>query len=311
MKINPFFMVLILCAGFFTACKQNLVAADYKFGIAGRAEQGLAAADVGESSGCSAGASACAPDDLGGRIFSGGAMWGELGPEAYNLTMIGATPEVILNPSTGKGGSLSFSLLEGTTLSSEFWAPEATAPEKSISRMEFNFDYVDATIELKAGTPVDGRYIVRTVFVSDARAPDVEGTMKRGDLLLRQPNDLKFLWCGGNGCLPDREQVTDRIVDSSLVSYIYPGQGNPDYVPFVVPLSNSLKLSGEQLNTPSQVWKLDFDMTGSVQLRQPPEDIVDLPSLMRAFQLSWSDGTSMGTPPTRTIAVSLNLVSKP
>lgn len=317
--------ILVFCVGTVVSwgCSQKLVGADYRFSLEGKNSlaQGLKESDGGASapdagsvaSGCSASALTCTPDNLEGRIFSGGVMWGELGPagSAENVTLIGETADVILDPSKGRGGVLEFSLKEATTLASQHWAPPADAPEKPLERMEFNFDYLDATFELVDAGALNGRYVIRTVFVSEAESDDVEGAMVRGDLLVKLPNESKFKWCGDNGCREVRDDVQSVIVQSAIASHVFPGQGNPEYVTYSVPLKNKLRLSGAQLNEANALWTLDFDITNGVNWAQSIQNAMDVPSLLRAFRLSYDSRGGQGSNSQTDISVTLGRRSIP
>lgn len=281
---------LLLLLATAVACGQTLVETEVRLSLedpgggAAASRRRAAAADA-----CGAEAEACTPANLAGRIYSAGAMWGELGPDAFGITMLGATDDVIQDPSEGIGGTLEFSLIESTTLAGKYAAPGGGSEAKLISRMEFNYDYLDAelTIDPAVG-PAAGTYVVRTVFVTEATAPDVEGTMRRGDKLIRTPEEGSFRWCNSALCSESRDEVADGLIQvPRLVEYQHPGQGNPSYAPFVVPLSNQLQLSGDDLATAGSTWSLQFDMTDAALLSTPPAQLTSQSDLLAAFELSY------------------------
>lgn len=269
---------------------------------AARASGGSAAAP------CGAGATACTPDNLAGRIFSGNVMWGELGAGAFGITVIGADDDVIRDPSHGMGGVLEFSLIDSTTLAGAHASPGAGSEGRIVPRMEFNYDYLDATLTVAAGSPVDETYVVRTVFVTEATASDVSGTMHRGDKLVRRADEPMFRWCGASACAAERDAVSGALVqEAKLVDYVDPGDGNPAYVPFAIPLANEVRLTGDELATPGSTWSVAFDMTNAVVLGRGPETFATEADLVAAFELSYSPDQQHGGEMTD-IAVELTYV---
>ncbi|MEZ4236593.1 MAG: hypothetical protein R3F59_10640 [Myxococcota bacterium] len=241
----------------------------------------------------------CTPEDLGGRIWSARVMWGELGPDSRSLTMLGE------DRSSGHGGELSFSLLEQTTLPGGYRPPGGGSEARPVPRMEFDFDYLDATVALPAG-----RFDVRTVFAVDATSPDVSGTMQRGDKLVRSADepDAPWEWCSTGGCAVARDSVPGAVVqEPKLVDYVFPGQGNPEYIPFAVPLANDLALSADELAVDGALWSCAFDMTGAVRWRVPPAGLTDAAAVVDAFELSYEpDQQHAGD--TTAISVTLEVV---
>jgi hypothetical protein len=237
---------------------------------------------------CGAGATECTPDNLAGRIYSANVMWGELGPGAQGITVLGANEDVILDPSHGMGGVLEFSLVENTVFAGAHWSPGPGSDARRVPRMEFNYDYLDAALRLEAGGAADGSYVVRTVFVTEATAADVDGTMLRGDKLIRRGDETRFQWCNATACSSDRAEVAVGLIrETKLVEHIHPGDGNPSYIPFSVPLANELRLTGDDLDTAGSVWSAAFDMTAAVRLHAPPETIATPSELLAAFELSY------------------------
>lgn len=246
--------------------------------------QGLETPDGGTFDGCPAGVSVCTPYNLTGRIKRARAMWGQLGPDARSITLLGV-PSNESEPADA--GPLEFSLMAATTLPGAYDAPESGSTAKPITRMEFDYEYLDAVVELGAGGPMDGAWVIRTVFVTQASAPDVDGVMQRGDKLIRAWDETAFQWCGPSGCSAQRDAVGGPTQEAKLVGYVFPGQGDPDFIPFAVPLSNALSLTGDQLNTAGQTWALSFDMHHAVLLHAAPEGLADRAALLAAFELSY------------------------
>jgi len=159
-----------------------------------------------------------------------------------------------------------------------------------VPRLEFSYDYLDATLALDG--PINGgsaaTWQVRTVFVTEAEADDVSGTMYRGDKLVRGPGESAWRWCNAATCSEDRAAVAEGLVtEAKLVDYIYPGQGDPDYIPFAVPLDPPLSLSASQINTPESLWSCGFDMVDAVRLHATPETIATPQALLAALELAY------------------------
>lgn len=244
-------------------------------------------------SACSASSTSCTPTNLGGRIFSGGPMLGELGNDAFNITMLGATDEIIQDPSTGIGGSLEFSLIEATTLTGKYAVPseEDMPASPIITRMEFNYDYLDATFTLEntgAANVLDKTFIIRTVFVTEATANDVSGTMIRGDKLIRTNSETSFRWCNTTSCSANRSDVAEGLIqESKLVNYEFPGQGNENYIPFTVPIEPTLTVTYDELTAEGNVWSVDFSMTNAIIFETAPNALTTESGLLESFELSY------------------------
>lgn len=237
---------------------------------------------------CEATSTSCTPENLAGRIFSGGAMWGQLGPGAFNVTMLGATDEVINNPSQGIGGTMNFSLIEATLLDGKYAAPPVGNEQKPVTRMEFMYDYIDATFTLAGTSTLDGKYTIRTIMVKEATASDVEGTMKLGDKLLRKADESAFKWCNAAGCDGQRAKVESGLIaDAKVRDYQYPGQGNANYVPFVVPVKPEFKVSGDALNTAGSLWSVKYNMDGALHFSKTPDQFANLSDIVDAFELRY------------------------
>lgn len=321
--MDSFVKYLSLAAIFLTACQpgeEKEVKTDVKLSSS-VIEQNSTVSNVSrrvagiDGPACSSATIQCTPLDLEGRIFSGNAMLGELGPGARALTMLGASDEVLENPSHGIGGTLYFSLMEKTVLAGKYYAPaEEDMPSNPIiTRMEFNYDYLDATVKLSgtADTNLDGIYIVRTVFVTRATAEDVNGEMQQGDKLLRKIGETQFRWCNTSGCSTTRSDVaTGLIQETKLVEYIYPGQGNENYIPFTVPVDNELKLSYEKLTAEGNTWSVDFDMTNAIKWHQAPSTFNSEGSILSNFELDYIPDQQHGDGSQPEISVTLTIDSK-
>lgn len=279
-------LVPALCLGLplLTACTGGLVDTEVRLRLDDPTATG---SGLSEAAACGVDAAACTPTDLSGRIYSGGAMWGELGPDAWEITMLGATDDVILDPSVGMGGELAFSLVEQTVLAGRYAAPDPGDEARPISRMEFNFDWLDATFTLPDGSPLAGEWVLRTVFVEEAHAPDVQGVMMQGDKLIRRADDATFWWCDKDACSPDAGALAAApMFEPALTDAPAAGEGNPNYRSFAVPLSEPLSLTGDALRQPDGAWTAVFDMTDAVSLSVPPAHLDGAAQLLAAAHLA-------------------------
>lgn len=244
---------------------------------------------------CTGAVTACSPTNLQGRIYSASVMLGPLGDSAYGMTWLGATDDIINDPSTGKGGTLEFNLTDQTTFSGKISIPtEAKMPSPpTISRAELNFDYVDATFTLSGTTGVDGAYTVRTIFVTDTTVDDVTGTLYRADKMVKAPGETAFKWCNATTCSADRTAVaTGLLTDSTLKNYQHPGQGNLNYPPYSVNLKEDLSVTYAQISSTTNVWTLDFDLASAVQFEAMPSTFDSVSDVVQNFKLKYAPNSS-------------------
>lgn len=280
-RLAPSLCLVLPCLA---ACDPGLIDTEVRMRLD---DPSAAGAGLSEAAACGLDAETCTPTDLSGRIFSGGAMWGELGPDAWGITMLGATDDVILDPSEGMGGELPFSLVEQTVLAGRYAAPDAGDEARPITRMEFNFDWLDATLTMPEGSPLAGDWVVRTVFAAEAHAANVQGVMLQGDKLIRRAEDASFWWCDKDSCSPDAAALGAAPMQEPLLSEASDsGEGNPNYRPFAVPVSEALSLTGDELREAGGAWTAVFDMTDAVSLSAPPAQLDGPAELLAAAHLA-------------------------
>lgn len=254
---------------------------------------------------CGLGTTRCTPRNLAGRIFSAGVLWGRPGPGASMIDLL-APPAGKGGPGRGGdgwdgalGGTQEFSLVDATMVATGYEVPDEDGePRRPIERVELQFDFLDASLAFEPGSgPLAGRsFVVRTVFAESAEAGDTAGTMRRGDKLLRADGETSFRWCNASGCATERAAVEDGLVrEAKLVGYERPGQGNPNYVPFVVPLVPQVEISHERLATEGNTWSVSFDMTHAVVFRESPAQLTGDAALLDAFELSYEPAKGQGT----------------
>lgn len=238
---------------------------------------------------CAGEDSYCTASNLSGRIYKAVAMWGELGPGARSITLLDGTSGHLDN-NDYFGGALPFSLIDGEIVTSSYEEVE-DGGSRPVPRLEFYYDYLDATVALSgplAGDAASATWMVRTVFVTSAEADDVTGTMLRGDKLVRGPGDAAWRWCNAQGCSPDRDAVSDGlVVEDKLVNHVYPGNGPKAYIPFAVPLDPPLSLSSAEINTPGSLWSCAFDMVDAVRMNAAPGTVNSPQALLAAFELAY------------------------
>ncbi|TPV93372.1 MAG: hypothetical protein B7733_20910 [Myxococcales bacterium FL481] len=261
--------------------------------------RGLVGSRAAAAGVCGAESTQCAPSNMSGRIYAGGAMLGELGPGAFNLTMLAASEEIINDPSHGMGGTTEFNLQTSELFTGMIAAPaEDDMPDPAvITRVELMFDYLDVAFSL-TDTAVDGQYEIRTVFATEAHSGDVDGTMYLGDRLVRSADEPTWTWCNADLCSAQRADVEPGIiVDANLVGYEFPGQGNPDYVPFAVELQDEVLTTYEQITAGTFVWDIDFAVDGAVRFASEPITWETTRDIVRDFALSYAPTKSQGGEP--------------
>jgi hypothetical protein len=279
-------LVLLLTAG----CTPAFVEADVSLGRATPAG-GLTAVTP-----CDPTEAACTPADLGGRVFSGGMMLGELGSAGgYALTVLGDSDAVLLDPSQGLGGTQTFTLAETTVLPGRYTDPGDLGAEVPCSRLEFNFDWLEATVAFGEGPT----WVVRQVFATTATSDDVDGEMRKGDVLIRAEDASTFSWCSDDGC--SSERPTAPHADAALAEPSWPGDGNPDYTPVVIPVEPTATIDGAALRAGGLSFDVALALEGAVRLDGAPEP-GDPASITRVARLRWS---SDETPIRATVAASL------
>jgi hypothetical protein len=259
---------------------------------------------------CTAESMSCAPVNLEGRIHHGGAMLGELGKSAFNLTMLADDEETLLDPSKGKGGKTQFNLLTSELYSGKIWLPSAEEwpANPIISRVELNFDYVDVTVQLE-GTTLDGMHTMRFVMVDETTVQDAAGTLYRGDKLYKEPGASVFNWCNATMCAPNRDSVADGLlVDARLASYDGSHvEGNPHYAPYAIGVRNVPTVSFDQASSAKNIWDFDFDLSAAVKFTRAPATFNSASDLVAAIGLAFEPGKDSDEEPADRIMVDLVL----
>ena len=77
-------VIQCLSLAFLAACSGDLVSTEVALTLEDPAAVGSGLSADGA---CAGDALACTPTDVSGRLFAGGVMWGELGPDAFHITM--------------------------------------------------------------------------------------------------------------------------------------------------------------------------------------------------------------------------------
>ena len=158
--------------------------------------------------------------------------------------------------------------------------------------MEFYFDYLDTTITLSGTSDaqsMDDTFVIRTVFAETATETDVSGTMMQGDKLIRSSAETTFRWCNNTTCSETRDDVESGIIqDIGLVNHEFPGQGNPNYITFSVPVTNDFSVTHAQLVTPGSWWDVTFDMTNAILFSSAPSAVDSRSTLLNIFSLDYN-----------------------
>lgn len=162
--------------------------------------------------GCSAGWICLAPDNLEGRVYVGGLMvGGNGGPPGVHITMVGSHDDSRRVPDPAGTGDLLFNVGKTTDLAGKYFCcggPIAYPPdgEAIVHRLEFRFDYLDATVTVpaEAGPEIAGRtYGLRIAFIAEGTsgdlAPGIAG-FQAGDKLIKRPGEEVWRHCDAAGC---------------------------------------------------------------------------------------------------------------
>ena len=250
-----------------------------------------------EDEACGGGRIVClTPDNLSGRIYSGSFMVGGLdrGQPGYALTTVGHSAEVRHRPDLGRGGVMTFDINESTDFSGDYscCGGDIDYPEGDlavISRIELNFDYLDVTFTVpqEAGPAVAGQtYVIRQVYVDEATAPDVDGTMSVGDKLIRRADEATFRWYDTEH--DSHAQRPASPVQAPNIELPRDEHGNPHYATFAVPLQDQdmLPFSREEAEQGNWLIRVLFDLSdGAVFELDDWAEADEEWDLIRAFHL--------------------------
>lgn len=226
-----------------------------------------------------AGSSVCVtPENLEGRVYAGGVMVGgtdESGP-GYLITTVGATPEVRLRPDQGKDGEMTFNIRDATDLAGGYTCcggtPYPTDEAAIVNRLEFMFDYLDATftVPAQAGPNVAGNtYTLRFVYVTETTAPDVGdggATVRFGDILVKEEGESSFQWCDQSHCDHDVRPEASPFRWTPLEQPEQHEQGNPSYAVFPVPVDTQETITFTESEALEGDWlfTVAFDLTNAL-----------------------------------------------
>lgn len=255
----------------------------------------LQALDVGT---CGASDTACTPSNLQGRVYAAGAMLGGGGgPGGFSMTFMADSDAVTQDPSEGKGGTIIFDVLLDDPVSGKAAIPsEAEMPTNNkVTSIEFKFDYLDTTFVLTGTSGVDATYTVRTVFVSEATASDVTGTMYRGDKLIMASGETAFKWCDSSGCSTTRP--TSPYQQSAIASWTPFEQGGVEYttVSFDIADDAQKTFSYATLSDVSKVWTVDLAVANAITFSAAPSTFDAVKTIVDKFAFAYtpsSDGSA-------------------
>lgn len=237
------------------------------------------------------------PVNLSGDLCYAILSLGELGPGMFGMTWLAPENTFPNGPHSGTCSTVKFNLSNPVTISSHIVVPE-TADDMPASQMiiraELSFNYVDATFQVNGTSP---EYTIRTVYASSATAPDVDGTMYRGDKLIRLPGETLFRWASASGTTTVRDAADSGIyTDVTVTDYQFPGQGNPDYVPVTANFHEALPVTWQLITDPTQLWTLEFDLSDAIVWAEDPALFTTPEQYVAAFRLKFGPNqtTTMG-----------------
>lgn len=217
---------------------------------------------------CDSGKPCLTPLNLEGRIYSGHFMvGGNGGPPGFPVRVVEGYDTTHHGPETGRGGMLKFDLGAVTDLSGNYACCEGGSypPDDLavVKRLEFLFDYLDATftVPLGAGPGVAGRtYTVRTVYVDSGSADDLpqeKSAFRKGDKLLRRAGEERFHWCTESGCIaaarPESPLRAAWHDEEGLTAY-------PHYVTVGINLKTPMTFTRGEAERGNWKFTVDFDL---------------------------------------------------
>jgi hypothetical protein len=266
---------------------------------------------------CGANDTACTPSKLTGRVYAAGAMLGPSGPgsEGYSMTFMAATDEVIDDPSKGKGGSIVFDVLNDDPYSGKASIPTADAMPSNpiVSSIEFKFDYLDTTFALTGTTGVDATYTIRTVYVSEATASDVTGTMLRGDKLIKSSTETAFKWCSASGCSETRP--ASPYQHAAIASWeLAPGQqGGTDYTPvsFDIAAASQKTFTHATLSDITKVWTVDLAVANAVTFSAQPNTFDSVQEIVDKYSFAYAPASSQDGDPVTALTATFDITDAP
>lgn len=221
---------------------------------------------------CGDGKSCITPLNLEGRIYSGNLMvGGNGGPPGVPVQVIEGYDPGQRGPETRRGGTAWFNLGAATELSGGYSCCEnyATYPPDELAvvhRLEFLFDFLDATfiVPAGAGAAVAGKtYTVRTVYVDTGTADDLPmggARFYKGDKLLRRAGEDAFHWCTESGC------ISAVRPESPLRATWHAGMENMAYLHYMtvgMSLKSPMSFTREEAGRGNWKFTVDFDLTGA------------------------------------------------
>jgi hypothetical protein len=240
---------------------------------------------------------------------------GGKGSDGYSMTFMAATDEVIEDPSKGKGGSIIFDVSnEKVPYSGKASIPdEASMPSNPVvSSIEFKVDYLDTTFALTGTGGVNGTYTIRTVYVSEATASDVTGTMYRGDKLIKSSTETAFKWCAASGCTATRPTLPYQHAAIASWTLAEGQQGGSDYVPvsFNIAADKQKVFTQSTLADTSKVWTVDLTVSNAVTFSAAPSTFTTVQQIVEKYSFAYTPGTS-GADPSTALTASFDITDPP
>lgn len=231
------------------------------------------------------------PESISGDLAWAFLSLGDLGPGMFPMTWLAPEDSFPETPESGSVSNVVFDLADPVTISAKVLIPASASdmPERQeILRAELNFNYVDTTFVLG-----DQTYTVRTVYTTSFTATDVEGTMRRGDKLIRLPGETDFKWADNNGVYLTRVDASDGpYQDSTVTGYVQPPEGNQDYIPVTANFPQSLPVDWDTLADTGKTWTLSFILENAIVWTVAPDTLTTPQAILDAFRLKFGPNQS-------------------
>lgn len=244
---------------------------------------------------CSPGFLCLTPTNLEGRVYTASLMVGGNGEgSGYAITTVGATEDVRRRPDLGKDGTLTFNLNETTDFSGDYTGCGGSSyPADSVAivrRLEFAWDYVDATFTVPngAGPDIAGTtHAIRLVYVEDTDVtdvlPDTTATIMVGDKLVRSGSDSTFSWCDETAC-GWSQRPQSPLADTAVT--LNTGEGNQSYAIFAVNFAqgNSVTFTQDEALQGNWIFTVEFHLENALRFRLDNwSEVQSLADLVEAF----------------------------
>jgi hypothetical protein len=249
---------------------------------------------------CDMGYPCMAPDGFQGRVYSGNFMvGGNGGAPGVPLRVIEGYDTSYHGEHTGRGGNAIFDLGKATELGGAYQCcDEGRYPTDDLAivrRLEFAFDYLDATFTIPSATasPLAGKtFTIRTVYVDSGSASDLpagDTLLVQGDKLLRRQGESGFTWCTDAEC--GKASRPAKPLQASWISDVAFLGGYEHYAQVALILKQPMTFTRDEALTGKWLFTADFDLSRAVVFRVGDLALLQTEAdMVNAFDMYAKDG---------------------